>query len=155
MTTQRKDQRRPKVEIVPQFFEYIRVHTEKDSHGGKRHFLRVLQDQGKNVPNEVLNILEDSWIKGRSDTSLGKKYDCSSDSIYRLRHDLEPLKDNLIAYLSSTVQTNRFYIEETDSSDYDSVVNYIRRARRDGLKHYKTNVKDGQERLDVPKVQAS
>lgn len=93
-------------------------------------------------PNEILlDILEDAWTKDRGDSSLAKKYNVSVNTIYRLRKELQPLKDQIIAYFKTTIRVKKFYVEETDSSDYETVQNYILRARRDGLKQYKIRIK--------------
>ena len=127
--------------LPPQFFGYIHSHVEKNGVGGKRHFLATLKDQGKNATEELLNILEDAWTKDRGDSSLARKYHVSVDTIYRLRKELQPLKDQIVAYLKTTIRVKKFYVEETDSSDYETVQNYILRGRRDGLKQYKIRIK--------------
>jgi hypothetical protein len=127
--------------LPPQFFGYIQNHVEKIGIGGKKHFLATLKDQGKDATEELLNILEDAWTKDRGDSSLARKYHVSVDTIYRLRKDLKPFRDQIVQYLKTTTRIKRFYVEETDSSDYDSVQNYILRARRDGLKQYKIRIK--------------
>lgn len=131
--------------LPPQFFGYIQNHVEKNGVGGKRHFLATLKGQGKDATEELLNILEDAWTKDRGDSSLARKYDVSVDTMYRLRKELQPLKDEIVAYLKTTIRAKKFYVEETDSSDYETVQNYILRARRDGLKQYKIRIKSAKK----------
>jgi hypothetical protein len=101
----------------------------------------MIAKQGRD-PNEILlDILEDAWTKDRGDSSLAKKYNVSVDTMYRLRKDLKPFRDQIVVYLKATIRVKKFYVEETDSSDYDTVQNYILRARRDGLKQYKIRIK--------------
>jgi hypothetical protein len=105
----------------------------------------MIAKQGRD-PNEILlDILEDAWTKGRGDSSLARKYGVSVDTMYRLRKDLEPFKDPIVAYLKTTIRVKKFYVEETDSSDYDTVQNYILRARRDGLRRYKQTIKNAKK----------
>lgn len=131
-----------KVEIqasraMPEFFlQYMNQKLVRNGKAGRPHFIQELAGQGFDVTEETLNILELAWIKGRSFGSVAEKYHTDYRTIYRIFQDLEPAKTELIEYLQIAPRRKRWYIPETDSSDYETVQNYILRARRDGLKKY-------------------
>jgi hypothetical protein len=133
-------------DLLPEPFKaFIKQHSEKVATGGNPHFLLKLKAEGKDVQEELLNILEEAWIKNRGDASLAKKYGVSVDPIYRVRKHCEQWKNEIVAYLQTTTRRKRFYVEEMDSSDYETVQNYILRARRDGLRRYKDTIKRAQK----------
>jgi len=148
------------IQLPPEFFKYIKERSTQKKTGGGKFFLCVLAEKEEKlltnkqsmtkeevlnailtaVKDKVLDILEDAWIKSRGDSSIAKKYNVSSDTIYRLRKELEPFKDVVCLFLTSTERVKRWYIEELDQSDYETVQAYILRARRDGLKRYRENI---------------
>jgi hypothetical protein len=128
------------VQLPPQFFEYVNKWKTPRATGGTKTFLQTLVEQEKNAEDEVLNILELVWIKGRGDSSVANKYETSPDSIYRIKKSLEPFKEVICEFLTKTERVKRWYIQELDQSDYETIQQYIQRARRDGLKRYKENI---------------
>jgi hypothetical protein len=121
---------------IPQgFITFIERKLEKNSEGGRPNFVHALTEDHDPL-NEILNIVELAWIKGKSYGQVAKKYKTSYHTIWRLLQELEPLKKQLVTYLQSTPRRKRFYNPATKSSDYETVATYIRRARRDGLKKH-------------------
>lgn len=118
---------------------YIHRKIERKAEGGRPHFLQILA-KDHNVIEATLDILEFAWIKNKSLGSIAKNYNTGSQTIYRLLKDLEPSKTELSEYLLKASRRKRFYISELDSSDYTTIQDYIRRAKRDGLKHYKEQI---------------
>jgi len=128
-----------KMEIPTEFKIYVESKIEKNGKGGRPHFLQLLA-KDRDAQEELLNILELAWIKNRSFGSIARKYKTKYDTIYRMVNDLEPFKNAIIEFLQTVPRQKRWYIKETDSSDYETVQAYIKRARRDGVKHYKTHI---------------
>jgi hypothetical protein len=115
--------------------EYVKKKIVKN--GGRPHFVSELAGDPK---EQLLNILEDAWIKNRQTRGIAKEYKASYKTIERLLQDFEPHKATLVHYLQITTRIKRFYHDKTDSSDFETVQNYIRRAHRDGLRRYKINI---------------
>lgn len=128
-------------EIPQQFEAYTSKKLEKNGSGGRPHLLQQLRQLGKDPIEECWNILELAWIKNRSVGSIAKKYGVEYTTIYRILRDLEPAKDALIAYLEIVPRRKKFWNRATDTSDYDTVQTYIRKAKRFKLKKYKVFLK--------------
>jgi len=127
--------------LMPQTFtSFINKKLEKNGNGGRPHFLQELAAD-RDVQNEVLNILELAWIKSRSLGSIARRYKTSYHTIYRLLQGLEPFKDPLVEYLLKEPRRKTFYNIDLDTSDYETVQAYIKRAKRDEVKGYKDNCK--------------
>lgn len=128
------------IKIPQDFSNFLHEKVKKNTKGGRPSFLSELA-KDHNITEEVLNILEYAWIKNRGLSWISKKYNTTKDPIWRLLKALEPLKDQLVDYLINVPRRKRWYIQELDQSDYETVQQYILRARRDGLKHYKEYIK--------------
>lgn len=128
------------IQIPQEFVNFINRRLEKNGEGGRPNFLQVLSKE-RNPIDEVLNILELAWHKNKSYGRIAKKYSTSYHTIYRLIQDLEPLKGSLFDYLLNAPRRKHFYNGDLDTSDYETVRAYIRRAKRDGVKAYKRNCK--------------
>ena len=124
--------------------EYVNGKVAQNRKGGRPHLLSVLAKAGRDPKEEVLNIIEQRWIKDRSPSLIAKDFDTLSRNISRLLDDVKGLdptmKEEVVAYIRTSPRRKRWYIPEMDTSDYESVQNYIRRARRDGLKRYKDGI---------------
>jgi len=130
----------PKIEIPSQFSEYITSKTKKDVQGGRPHFLNVLAERG-DVEEQIFDILEQVWMKDKPIGQIAKKFNVEYTTVYRLLKDLEPSKATLIAYLELAPRRKIWYNRQTDSSDYETVQAYIRRAKRSGLKRYRIQLR--------------
>lgn len=125
---------------LPYRFEiFISQKLKKSNLGGRPHFIKKLANE-RDPKEEVLKILEYVWLKGRSIQSIARKYYTTYQTIWRLLQDLDPWKTALISYLELVPRRKIFYNKDRDSSGYDSVASYIRRAKRDQVKHYKRNI---------------
>jgi hypothetical protein len=124
-------------QIPLEFLNYVHEKVEKkvNNQGGRPHFLQILA-KDHDVIEETLNIVELAWIKDRPLGSIGSDYGTNYLTIYRILKDLEPLKAQLANYLKTATRRKKWYLPELDSSDYQTVQNYIKRAKRDGLKRY-------------------
>lgn len=123
-----------------QFLSYIEQKKEKHILGGRPHFIQLLA-RDHDVISEMLNILELAWIKNKSIKSIAEHYGTTNQTIYRVLKDLEPLKSQLAEYLHKSPRRKQFYRPELDLSDYETVQKYIQRAKRDGLKRYKDQIR--------------
>jgi hypothetical protein len=131
------------VEIPQVLSSFVDTKLESHSSGGRPHFVKELA-KTCDPKNELLNILEEVWLKGRSLHGLARKYETSYATLYRVLLDLEPSKEQLTEYMLNTPRRKRFYMKELDQSDYEAVRKYIARAKREELKKYKTVIQQAQ-----------
>jgi len=135
-----------KVELPLALLVYLheKVNGNGDSKGGRPHFLSVLAKEGKDPKEELLNICEQAWIKNRSIFLIAKDYRSKYQNVYRTLRDIENLsstmKQEIAEYVRTVPRRKKWYLPELDLSDYETVQNYIKRARRDGLKRYREQV---------------
>jgi len=126
---------------LPQgFVMFIENKLERNGEGGRPHFLHSLAE-GYNPQQGLLDIIELTWIKDKPLGRVAKKYNTSYHTIWRLLQDLEPFKTELVSYLHNTPRRKRFYNEELDTSDFETVQLYINRAHRKELRNYVRNIK--------------
>ena len=129
-------------QIPLDFLNYVHEKLSRNIRGGRPHFLVLIARQGRDPREELLNICEKAWIKNRSLGSIAKDYNTNSKTIYRLLKDLESLKTHLASYLKTASRRKRWYIPELDSSDYETIQTYVKRAKRDGLKRYRDQIQN-------------
>ena len=134
-----------KMEVPDGFKTYTTVKLEKNGHGGRPNLLQQLEEQGRDPIEELWNIVEYAWIKNRSIGSIARKYKVEYSTIYRILKDLEPSKDALIAYLEMVPRRKNFWNKANDTSDYETVQAYIRKAKRFHLKGYKARLRNAQK----------
>ena len=127
------------IQIPREFITFMNKRLKKNRKGGRPSFLRVLGKE-QNPIHEVLNILELAWNRNKSYGRIAKKYSTSYLTIYRLIQDLEPFKEYLIDYLLKVPRRRLFYNTANNTSRYETVQAYLRRAKRDRIKTYKRNV---------------
>lgn len=118
------------------FLEYVNSKLERNGKGGRPHFVSELAKQGKDPTETILDLCELAWIKGRGPGDIAEKYKVEPMTLWRLFQDLEPFKIELIEFLRTAIRRKQWYVIGSDSSDYETVQNYILRAHRDGLKKY-------------------
>lgn len=121
------------------FLEYVEKKVIKNGSGGRPNLLSILHKSGKDEKEELLTVCEQAWIKGRSLGLIAKDYGTNRKTIYRILMDLESLqlKEEIAEFIRTVPRKKRWYIPELDISDYETVQNYINRAKRDGLKRYR------------------
>lgn len=125
-----------KAKLPSAFLGYIDSKIQPNESGGRPHFLSVIVKQGRD-PNEILlDILEDAWLKGKPLGAIAKHYHTSHDSIWRLLKDLKEFKPAISELLLKIPRAKKWFIEEFETSDYETVQNYIKRAKREGLKNW-------------------
>lgn len=128
-------------QVPVKFEEYVNGKVAQNGKGGRPHLLSVIAKQGKDPKEELLNICEQAWVKDRSIFLIAKDYSSKYQNVYRTLQDVENLsptmKDDIAEYIRTVPRRKKWYLPELDASDYETVQNYIRRAKRDGLKHYK------------------
>ncbi len=131
--------------LIPQeFTRFVNAKRGRNGKGGRPHFLQTLVAQRSDVQNEVLNILELAWIKNRSFGSIARRYKTSYHTIYRLVRGLELHKGQLVEFLKEP-RRKAFYNLDMDTSDYETVRAYIRRAKRDEVKGYNDVLKTAEK----------
>lgn len=144
-------------QVPPKFEEYVKEKVKQQGKGGRPHLLSVLGGKGRDpdekdpekaldkmckyAKEELLNICEQAILKGRSLRLIAKDYDTEYLNVYRTLKDLfslsPTLKQEIADYIRNVPRRKRWYIQELDTSDYENIQNYIRRAKRDGLRRYK------------------
>lgn len=127
----------------PEFVLYVDGKLGKSEDGGRPHFIKTLSKTTPDVQGELLNIVEEAWIKNRPLGNIAHARKTKYHSIYRLLQELEPMKTTLTTYLLTTPRRKRWYIPELDQSDYETVQEYINHARREELKKYREVIRDG------------
>jgi hypothetical protein len=129
--------------------EYVKEKVEANGKGGRPHILSVVAKAGRDPKEEILNIIERAWIKNQGLKAIAKDYETKRQNIYRTLFDIERLtptiKEEIIAYIRTASRRKRWYIEETDHSDFDTVQKYINRAKRDGVRKYRKNIKGAEK----------
>jgi len=128
------------VNLPPEFLSYINQKLEKNHEGGRPHFIQQLAKQDREPIDEVLNILERAWIKNESITKIAKNYNTKYKTIWRLLGDLEPFKEPLTEYLTLVPRKKTFFNPELETSDYETVRAYIKRAKRDEVKTWRKSL---------------
>ena len=101
----------------------------------------MIAKQGRDPNETLLNILEDAWLKGKSLRTIAKHYQTSDDSIWRLLKDLDEFKPAISELLLTIPRAKKWFIEEFETSDYATVANYIKRAKREGLKTWRETIR--------------
>jgi len=145
------DQAPPKIQLPSAFLEYIKKKIEgknkNDKLGGRPNLISSFAKDGKNMDEQVslatdkvLNILEDAWLKGRPCSRIAHDYEISNDTMWRVLKDLEPFKESIKELLLTTPRARKWFVEELEISDYETVQNYIKRAKREGLKNWKATL---------------
>lgn len=85
--------------IPAKFTEYVNSKLGNNGEGGRPHFLRELADQKKDPSEELLKICELAWIANRSYGFIGDQYHVKDKTIYRLLHELEPIKEQILEFI--------------------------------------------------------
>ena len=131
---------------LPEFAAYIESKTKTNGGKGRDHFLLHIAKSNKDVQEEIFAIIEKAWIKNNSIYKIVRYYKkqglgISYHTIYRLLRDLEPFKEDLVNHLEKNPRRRTFYNQELDTSDYETVAAYIRRAKRASLRNYRRGLK--------------
>ncbi|NIO36595.1 hypothetical protein GTO27_02720 [Candidatus Bathyarchaeota archaeon] len=122
------------------FNTFIKRKLEKNGSGGRPHFIKELA-KTYDPKDELLNMLEHLWINKQSISTIAHRYKTSYHTIYRLLQDIDHLKEEIITILMSTPRRKKFFNSDTESSDYETITTYIKRAKRDGLCNWKKVIK--------------
>jgi len=128
-------------QIPASILDYVNKKLVHNGEGGRPHFLTVLKSQNKDSTEELLSILEEIYVKNKTIGSMARKYSTTYKTIYRILRELEPFKAEICEFLNKSPRRKRWYIEEQYASDYETIQSYIRRAKRDGLKTYRKNIR--------------
>jgi hypothetical protein len=138
-------------ELPFEFLNYLheKINGKGENRGGRPHFLSVLAKEGKDPKEELLNIIERAWIKDQNLKQIGKDYRTKRRNIYRILRDIENLsprmKGQIAEYVRTVSRRKKFYLPELDTSDYVTVQNYIKRAKRDGLIRYREQIRNARK----------
>jgi len=112
--------------------QYIAEKSSTNGAGGRPHLLQTVD----NPTNTVLDICELVWLKNKPIGRIAKKFNVKYHSIYRLLQDLEPHREAMIEYMTQSPRRKKFWIRHTFTSDYETVQNYLTRAKEDELKAF-------------------
>jgi len=125
-----------KVELPPEFQTYIIGKIEKNGSGGRPSFLKRIS-KDVDPKEKLLDILELAWVKDKSVRLIARKYKVSHQTIRRILEDLEPYKQEIKLFLELVPRQKVFWNRTEETSDYETVQAYIRRAKRDKLVKWK------------------
>jgi len=125
------------ITLPEEFVNLIRKKAELNGEGGRPNFLQIQKQQGKDPLEVVLDILELNYLKDRSYRKLATKFETSYHTIFRILKLAEPWKQDIAYYLVTIPRRKNFFNKNSETSDYETVQNYIERAKRDKLKNWK------------------
>lgn len=135
--------------------EYIKKNVMGETkEAGRKHFLAEKDDPYI----EILKILQRAWIKDESDVKIAKDYNVSYISIYRLRKNFEPYKEQLLSLIEKEIGERKYFytIQEGENgfikviSDYENVTNFYKRylrSTRTPKKRYLKNILRNAEKV--------
>ena len=125
------------MEIKPPKVLVEYVESKLKNGRGRKHFMKIIAESGRNPLDVAIDILQSVWINGNTPYDLAKKYNADYYQIYRVLKDLEPFKAELEPFLMEFKPKKVFYNKELDYSDYETVKKYILYAKAQGLLNYK------------------
>ena len=113
------------------FQQFITEKSKVNGAGGRPHLLQTVTDP----ENTLLDICEDVWIKNKSPRKVAKNLKTGYLTVYRLLKEIEPYRAQIIEHLTQSPRRKKFWIRPF-LSDYETVQNYLKRAKEDELKSY-------------------
>jgi len=125
-----------KVEFPQEVQNYINDKVTTNASGGRPHFLKQISETA-DPKDKLLDILEAVWLKSKTIGSVARKFETTYQTIYRILQDLKPWKPALVQFMELVPRRKVFWNRDLETSDYETVHAYIRRAKREGLKKYK------------------
>lgn len=128
----------PKFEIPLEFNAYIES-KKGNGAGGRPHFVQALAKRGDPI-EQIFNILEEVWIKAKPMRQVANKYGIENTTMYRFLKDLELYKEPLVQFLLHVPRRKVWFNPDLQASDYDSVQAYIKKAKRTGLRSWKSTL---------------
>jgi len=126
-------------EMPKELKEYIEKNTRKNGVGGK-HLLLKLIAQKRDPFEEIVSIAERHWIKKHGFSKIGRAYKTGYHTIWRIVNDLTPFKDYLIEQVGTVTRRKVYFDRVNETSDYETVRNYIAQAKRDELRSWKGKI---------------
>jgi integrase len=119
---------------------------------GRKHFLSDYED----IETEILKILQRAWIKDESDQQIAKTYNCSYISVYRLRKELEPYREELLKLIEKRLGEKKYFAnvyvvngEIKVETEYENVKMFVNRYLRSTVKpkivYIKAVIRKGEE----------
>jgi predicted DNA-binding protein YlxM (UPF0122 family) len=121
----------------PQQIEtFIISKLQKKQQGGRPHFLKEISIDA-DPKEKLLDILELAWLKDKSVRLIARKYKVSHQTIRRILEDLKPYKQEIKLFLELVPRRKVFWNRTEETSDYETIQAYIRRAKRDELVKWK------------------
>jgi len=130
-----------KVEFPQEVQNYINDKVTTNASGGRPHFLKQISEQA-DAKDTLLEILERIWLKNKSIGSVARKFGTTYQTIYRMLQDLEPWKPALVQFMELVPRRKVFWNRDLNSSDYEPVQAFIRRAKRDDVHSFKRSLRD-------------
>jgi len=124
------------ITLPHQFETCIISKLQKNRLGGRPHFLKEISIDA-DPKEKLLDILELAWLKDKSVRLIARKYKVSHQTIRRILEELEPSKKQIKRFLELVPRRKVFWNRTEDTSDYETVQAYIRRAKRDELVKWK------------------
>lgn len=122
------------ITLPEDFIEVIKQKSAINGEGGRPNFLQIQRQNGKDPVEVVLDILELNYLKNKTYRKLAKKFNTSYHTIFRILKLAEPWKQEIAEYLVTIPRRKNFFNINSETSDYETVQNFIERAKRDKLK---------------------
>ena len=115
---------------------YIERKVKGNGSGGRPHFLAEKAKE-KDPADVILDVAELAWIKQKTLAHIARKMGTGYHTIYRFLDDLAPYKEELVNLIETVPRRKTFWNTTMNTSDYETVQNYINHAQRQELKSYK------------------
>ena len=104
--------------------------------GGRPHFLAE-KARERDPADVILEIAELAFVKDKTLAHIARKMGTGYHTIYRFLDDLAPFKEELVNLIETVPRRKTFWNTTMNTSDYETVQNYINHAQRQELKSWK------------------
>jgi len=118
--------------------EYVDRIMGANKEAGRKNFLLAFCGEDRDaIETEILKILQRAWIKDESDQQIAKTYNCSYVSVYRLRKELEPYREELLKLIEKRLGEKKYFArvivngkEIKVETEYELVKQFVNRYLR-------------------------
>ncbi|RLE45159.1 hypothetical protein DRJ16_00295 [Candidatus Woesearchaeota archaeon] len=110
---------------LPREFEVLLDQKLNHNGKGRTHLIKELGSREK-----VLNLLGDAWIGQMKPSEIAKKYNVGYYQVYRFLKEVEPYRENIIAYIKA--KSDEEFISPNNYDANPIIQEWIAKIRRSG-----------------------
>ena len=110
---------------LPHDFEVLLDQKLNHNGKGRTHLIKELGSREK-----VLNLLGDAWIGQMKPSEIAKKYNVGYYQVYRFLKEVEPYRENIIAYIKA--KSDEEFISPNNYDANPIIQEWIAKIRRSG-----------------------